>query len=321
MHIPDGFLDTRTAAGTGVLAAAGLAFALRQARVHLPPRRVPLLGLSAAFVFAAQMLNFPVAGGTSGHLTGGVLTAVLLGPSAAVIVLAAVLIVQCLMFADGGISALGANVFNMALVSGVGGWAIYDLVTRLFKGLFGRVLAAAFAGWCGTVMASVACAAELAASRTVRWSIVFPAMAGIHMLIGVGEGLITALVLVAVSRTRPELVLEPAHAASARRYGVVAVYGMLLALGLALFVSPWASESPDGLDRTAGKLGFEDKARVVVPAPMPEYGFERIAESRVGTAVAGAVGTLMAFGLSWLLALALVPRSRREDVAESPPPQ
>src|SRR5512146_2945908 len=115
MHIPDGFLDTKTAAATGAIAALGLGVALRQARFHLPPRRVPLLGLAAAFVFAAQMLNFPIGGGTSGHLVGGVLAAALLGPSAAVVVLSAVLLVQCFMFADGGVLALGANVFNMAI--------------------------------------------------------------------------------------------------------------------------------------------------------------------------------------------------------------
>ena len=121
MHIPDGFLDAKVAVTTGVLATAGLGFALRQARRTLPPRRVPLLGLAAAFIFAAQMLNFPVAGGTSGHMIGAVLAAVLLSPSAAVIVLSAVLIVQCLVFADGGLSALGANIFNMGIVGGVGG--------------------------------------------------------------------------------------------------------------------------------------------------------------------------------------------------------
>src|SRR5512143_477384 len=128
MHIPDGFLDAKTAIATGGLALAGLGVALRQARLSLPPRRVPLLGLSAAFIFAAQMLNFPVAGGTSGHLIGGVLAAVLLGPSAAVLVLTCVLVVQCLMFADGGLLALGANVFNMGLASVVGGYLVYRLL-------------------------------------------------------------------------------------------------------------------------------------------------------------------------------------------------
>src|SRR5512146_2775607 len=119
MHIPDGFLDTKTAAATGAIAALGLGVALRQARVHLPSRRVPLLGLAAAFVFAAQMISFPVVAGTSGHLVGAVLVAALLGPSAAVVVISAVLMVQCLMFSDGGISALGANIFNMAVIGGV----------------------------------------------------------------------------------------------------------------------------------------------------------------------------------------------------------
>lgn len=321
MHIPDGFLDTRTAAATGALAAAGLGLALRQARLHLPPRRVPLLGLSAAFVFAAQMLNFPVAGGTSGHLIGGVLTAVLLGPSAAVIVISAVLIVQCLMFADGGISALGANVFNMALVGSVGGWAVYYLVSRTVKGLFGRVLAAAFAGWCSTVLASIACAGELAASHTVRWSVGFPTMAGVHMLIGIGEGLITALVLVAVSQTRPELILDPDRSVPSRPYGAVTAYGVLIALGLALFVSPFASESPDGLDKTASGLGFEDKAKVIVPAPMPDYTIGRFSAARIGTSIAGAIGTIGVFGFSWVLARALVPKAKGKDVADPAPPQ
>ncbi len=200
MHIPDGILDARTAAAAGGLAVAGLGVALRQARLHLPARKVPLLGLTAAFVFAAQMINFPVAGGTSGHLVGGVLAAVLLGPSAAVIVISAVLIVQCFMFTDGGVTALGANVFNMAIVGTVVGWSVYHVVSRLVTGLFGRVLAAAFAGWCGTVLAAIVCAGELAISGTVSGSVALPAMAGIHMLIGIGEGLITGLVLAGIAR-------------------------------------------------------------------------------------------------------------------------
>src|SRR5689334_8604134 len=119
MHIPDGFLDAKVALGAGALSALGVGAAVRNARLRLPPRKIPLMGLSAAFIFAAQMLNFPVAGGTSGHLIGGVLASVLLGPSAAVLVLTAVLMVQCFVFADGGILALGANVFNMGIVSSV----------------------------------------------------------------------------------------------------------------------------------------------------------------------------------------------------------
>jgi cobalt/nickel transport system permease protein len=316
MHIPDGFLDSKTVVATGFLAAAGLAVALRHARLHLPPRRVPLLGLAAAFVFAAQMINFPVAGGTSGHLIGAVLAGALLGPSAAVIVISAVLIVQCLMFADGGISALGANILNMGLIGGVGGWAIYRVISGMVKGLFGRVLAAAFAAWCSTVLASVVCAGELAASQTVGWSVVLPAMAGIHMLIGIGEGLITALVLVAIARTRPELLHPDAASEQRRSYGTVVVYGVLLALGLALFASPFASQWPDGLDKTAEVLGFKEKAAEhILPSPIPEYELPGIHWSVLSTALAGAVGTMVVFLLAWLLARGLVPKANREAAA------
>jgi cobalt/nickel transport system permease protein len=320
MHIPDGFLDSKTAAATGALAAAGLAVALRHARLHLPPRRVPLLGLAAAFVFAAQMINFPVAGGTSGHLIGAVLAATLLGPSAAVIVISAVLIVQCLMFADGGISALGANILNMGLIGGVGGWAIYHVISGLIKGLFGRVLAAAFAAWCSTVLASVACAGELATSHTAGWSVVLPAMAGLHVLIGIGEGLITALVLVAIARARPELLQPEAPTALRRPYGTIVAYGVLLALGLALFASPFASQWPDGLDKTAEVLGFKEKAAAgILPSPIPDYEMPGIHWSVLRTALAGAVGTMVVFVLAWWLARALVPKIDRKDAAHPRP--
>ncbi|MBV9127237.1 MAG: energy-coupling factor ABC transporter permease, partial [Verrucomicrobia bacterium] len=207
MHIPDGFLDVKTSAATAALAAGALGLGLKQVRENLPPARVPLLGLAAAFVFAGQMLNFPIAGGTSGHMVGSVLAAVLLGPGAAMVALTAVLLVQCLVFADGGLLALGANVFNMGVIGAVLGWGIHRLAWRALGGhtLAAAVAAAAFAAWCATVLAAVCCAAELAASGTVAARVVFPAMAGVHALIGVGEAIITALVIAAVGRARPEL--------------------------------------------------------------------------------------------------------------------
>ena len=336
MHIPDGFLDPKTAVTTGVLAAAGLGVALRQARLHLPARRVPLLGLSAAFVFAAQMLNFPVAGGTSGHLIGGVLTAALLGPSAAVIVISAVLIVQCFLFADGGITALGGNIFNMALIGGVGGWVIYHLLGRAVKGLFGRIFAAMFAAWASTVLASIACAGELAASGTIGWSVAFPAMAGTHMLIGIGEGLITALVLVAIAKVRPELlgltslgaselavpapVLSQAATGREKTWPLV-VFGLLISLGLALFVAPFACPWPDGLDKAAETLGFKDKESEnrAVPAPVPDYKMPGISSEGLATSIAGAGGTVFVFGLAWGLAAVLVPKSMRRPTNPTSP--
>jgi len=317
MHIPDGFIDAKTIVVTAALAVTGVGLALRQVRKELPPRRVPLLGLGAAFLFVAQMLNFPVAGGTSGHLLGGVLVAALLGPAAAVVVLTTVLIVQCFLFADGGVSALGANVFNMALVSTVGGWAIFRAVSRCLPGVRGQVAAVAFAGWCSTVLASLACAGQLAWSGTVAWSVGFTAMAGIHMLIGLGEGLIGALVFLAIARTRPDLVSAAAPNFTPVRIGNVIWFGLIVSLGLVVFVAPFACPWPDGLEAVAAKLGFENKAaESLFSAPVPDYVMPGFNSSTAAVAVAGAAGILVAFSLALLLSRALVPNkggSERES--------
>ena len=309
MHIPDGILDAKTAVATGALAVAGVGTALWQAKRTLPARRVPLLGVTAAFIFAAQMLNFPVAGGTSGHLVGGVLAAVLVGPSAAVIVLTAVLILQCFLFQDGGVTALGANIFNMGLVNVGAGSVIYGVVRRLVRGRRGLVLGAAFAGWGATVLAAICCAGQVAWSGKIAWQVVFPAMAGVHMLIGIGEGAITALVLLAIARVRPELVERNDDAPQP----VATVgYGLLVALGLALFVSPFACPWPDGLERVAAKLGFAQPAVApsLIHAPFPDYQLPGLGESGWSTAAVGAFGTLVAFAFAWVLARLLVPKPR-----------
>jgi cobalt/nickel transport system permease protein len=310
MHIPDGFIDGKTAATTALLSAAGVGLALRQVRRRLPPRRVPLLGLAAAFLFAAQMVNFPVAGGTSGHLVGGVLAAALLGPSAAIVVLTTVLIVQCFLFADGGVLALGANIFNMAIVGAAGGYAIYRVVCRALPGRRGQVAAVAFAGWCSTVLASICCAGQLAWSGTVAWPVAFAAMTSVHMAIGVGEGLISALVLLAIQRVRPDLTSEVSGAEPPRPWGELVRYGLLAALGVAIFVAPFACPWPGGLESVAAKLGFEhNAAHPVVPAPAPDYHVPGVHWAAGATALAGAAGVVIAFGLSLVLARSLV----RED--------
>jgi len=204
MHIPDGFLSTPTWVSTWVISLGALSVCLKKLRQLLTDKLVPLMGVMAAFIFAAQMLNFPVAGGTSGHLLGGVLAAVLLGPYAASIVISSVLIVQCLLFQDGGLSALGANIFNMAFVGVFGGYLIYRSI-YLFFGK--RMIPSAFlAAWFSVVLAASVCAVELAISGTSTLNIALPAMAGIHILIGLGEAIITSLVLGFILKTRPDLI-------------------------------------------------------------------------------------------------------------------
>ncbi len=304
MHIPDGFIDGKTAVVAAGLSVAGIGLALKQVQRELPPRRVPLLGLSAAFVFAAQMLNFPVVGGTSGHLMGSALVAALLGPGAAVVVMTAVLVVQCFLFADGGVMALGANIFNMAILGTISGSFAFHTLSARLPGLRGQVTAVAFAGWFSVVMAALGCAGQLAWSGTVSWRAAFTGMAGIHMLIGLGEGLISALVFAAVARTRPDLLSTTAVERPSRRW---MLYGSLVALGLAIFVAPFACPWPDGLESVAASLGFEHHAEAnLLPAPAPDYVLPGIPWGVAATAAAGVIGSLIVLGLAWWLGRILV---------------
>jgi cobalt/nickel transport system permease protein len=209
MHIPDGFIDGTTSAGAAVVAAGGLGATLRRAGEVLDERRVPLAGLVAAFVFAVQMLNFPVVSGTSGHLLGGALAAVLVGPAVGAVCVTVVLAVQALLFADGGLSALGLNVLNMALVTAFGGYAVFVLARRVMSRTPSSVVAAAgTAAAVSVVLSALAFTLEYAVGGTGTASVatVAGAMVGVHVLIGVGEGVITALVVGAVLATRPDLV-------------------------------------------------------------------------------------------------------------------
>jgi cobalt/nickel transport system permease protein len=205
LHIPDGFLSTPTWTAAWVLSSGGIGYGIKKTADSLKDRMVPLMGVLSAFIFAAQMINFPVLGGTSGHLLGGVLAAVLLGPCAGALILACVLIFQCLIFQDGGLTALGANVFNMALGGTIGGYGIYRLIAG-DRANEKRILAgAAVAAWFSVVAASILCAMELAISGTAPLGMVLPAMAGIHAVIGIGEAVITASILGVILKTRPDL--------------------------------------------------------------------------------------------------------------------
>jgi len=207
MHIPDGFLTPEVAAVCAVPAIGAVGYGLRRASRELDERRVPLLGVTAAFVFAAQMLNFPVAGGTSGHFLGAALAALLLGPWLASVVLAVVLGVQSFVFADGGVTALGANILNMGVIGALVVGGLMVGAQRVLPQRRGAFLAVAGVGaWLAVMAGATATAVELAISGTVPLGTVLPAMLGVHTLIGVGEAVITVAAVSAVMSTRPDVV-------------------------------------------------------------------------------------------------------------------
>jgi cobalt/nickel transport system permease protein len=208
MHIPDGFLSHSINAATFVISAGACTYGVKRVNRTFGEREVPLMGVTAAFTFAAQMINFPIAGGTSGHFLGAVFSSVLLGPWAGLLIMTIVLIVQCLGFADGGLTAIGSNIFNMGVIGALGGYTIfYILFTLLQKSRKGFFFALTVASWLSIVMGASAAAIELALSGTSPLNIALPAMAGIHAIIGVGEAIITAAALSLILKTRPDLVV------------------------------------------------------------------------------------------------------------------
>lgn len=209
MHVPDGFLDAPTSVATGVVAVAAVGVALRKARTELDDRTAPMAGLVAAFVFAAQMINFPVGAGTSGHLLGGALAAVLVGPWTAVLCISVVLIVQALFMADGGITALGTNITLMAVVGVAVGWLVFVALRAVLPKRLGSVAPAAAIGALLSVPAAAAVFTLLFAiggQAPVETGKVLTAMVGWHVVIGIGEAVVTALVVGAVVAARPDLV-------------------------------------------------------------------------------------------------------------------
>lgn len=210
MHIPDGFLDPKTWGTAWAISGGTTGYALYAARNKLDEKKIPLLGITAAFIFAAQMLNFPVAGGTSGHFLGAMLAFLLVGMWPGFLVIVVVLAVQCLFFADGGLTALGANILNMAIFGGLLPYAIFLLTNGKLTKLLGNktsfLTTTAVCSWLSVMFASAACAFELAISGTIPLGTVLPAMMSVHSIIGVGEAIITTVVMVVLLQTRPDLV-------------------------------------------------------------------------------------------------------------------
>lgn len=302
MHIPDGFLSTAVSILFLVLSALILGTALRRTGRTLGERQVPLMGVVAAAIFAGQMLNFAVAGGTSGHLLGAALAAIVLGPWPAVLVMTSVVGVQALLFQDGGLLALGANVFNMAVIGVFVSYAVFTLARRLIQDPRNGMAAAGFAaGWASVFVAALAVALQLAVSGTSPANIAVPAMAAVHAVIGLGDALITASALAFLQHTRPDL-LERGATGSAANRGVW-VGGAVLVVAL-LLLSPLASTHPDGLQWVAEQQGFLPLARAAGFRILPGAALPGQSTGTPAAAVAGLVGVIAVFGMAAALARA-----------------
>ncbi|MFG2391594.1 energy-coupling factor ABC transporter permease [Streptomyces lavendulae] len=343
MHVPDGFINAPVSVAAGAVAATAVAVSLRGARRELDERTAPLAGLVAAFIFAVQMLNFPVAAGTSGHLLGGALAAILVGPCTGVLCVSVVLLMQGILFADGGLTALGVNITNMAVVTVVVAYAVFRGLLKVLPAGRRSVTVAAFAG----ALLSVPGAAvmftlfyALGGTTDVPIGKVFTAMTGVHVLIGIGEAVITAATVGAVIAVRPDLVHgarglavplklrvdgrlvdAPAAAAAApvpaaaRSTRPLWISGLVTALVLAGFVSYYASSSPDGLEKVAADQGIDAKARehAAAGSPLADYSVKDVSDARLSGGLAGIIGVggtvLVGTGIFWA-----VRRRRAEDL-------
>jgi len=302
LHIPDGFLSVAVAALCWLVTIALLAVAVRRTPALLGERQIPLMGIMAAFIFAAQMINFPVAGGTSGHLLGGALAAIALGPWPAMLVMTAVLAVQALLFQDGGLLALGANILNMGLLTALLAFGLYRAVAGQARGV--RLAVAGIAAWLSVMAAALATSLQLWLSGTADLAVVVPAMLGVHALIGLGEALITVAALAFILRTRPELVEAEGRAGRADRGWIGAGFAVALAVVL---LAPFASADPDGLERVAENLGFIEQAAEPSYSLIPDYVLPFLGETAISTILAGAIGVLVVAALTLALARLLRP--------------
>ncbi|SEE25585.1 cobalt/nickel transport system permease protein [Streptomyces sp. 3213] len=318
MHVPDGFIDAPVSAATGVIAAGAIAVSLRGARREFDERAAPLAGLVAAFIFAVQMLNFPVAAGTSGHLLGGALAAILVGPCTGVLCVSVVLLMQGILFADGGLTALGVNITDMAITTTVVAYAVFRGLVKILPRTRRSITAASFtAALLSVPAAALAFTLLYAVGGTTDVSLgkVATAMIGVHVLIGIGEAAITALTVGAVIAVRPDLVhgargLEqrlklrvngelvdapaPSEPVAARgtSHRKVWITGLAASLLLAGFVSFYASSNPDGLEKVAADQGIDRAAKEHASAdsPLADYGVRDVEDARLSGGLAGVIG-------------------------------
>ena len=298
LHIPDGFLHIAVAFACWVGAIIALYFATRNAQQKFDEKLVPLAGIMAAFIFAAQMLNFPVAGGTSGHFIGAALATIVLGPWLGILVMASVIGLQALMYQDGGLLAMGANILVMGVVPAFVGYGLSRSFIQRPKGQ--RLLAIGVSAWLSVMAAAFVTSLLLWLSGTATLGVVVPAMLGVHALIGLGEAVITVAAYTFIIQTRPDL-MEKGRTSGGRNW---VIGGVAIALFLVLF-APLASGSPDGLEWVAGERGFLAAAQDAPYQILPDYTVPFLGDGAISTIAAGLIGALIVFGLAFFVARSL----------------
>ncbi|MCZ2126229.1 MAG: energy-coupling factor ABC transporter permease [Anaerolineales bacterium] len=300
LHIPDGFLSLVVSLICWIISALIVAAAVSRVNRSLDERKIPLMGVMAAFIFAAQMINFPVAGGTSGHLLGGALAAIMLGPWAGILTMTAVIAVQGLLFQDGGLLTMGANILNMGLITAAIGYGFYRLVSgRSSKTV--KLSAAGIAAWLSVMAAAFLASLQLWLSGTSPLRVVIPAMLGVHALIGLGEALITVFALGFIFQTRPDLLDETQADKGGKTWAYV---GGAIALFVVL-LSPFASADPDGLERVAEDSGFLHAAQSAPYQIIPDYAVPFLGQTALSTIAAGAAGVVVVAAIVVLVARGL----------------
>ena len=337
MHMPNEVLSPQVAAATIVAATVAVGISSWRARRRLDESRLPMMGVMGAFVFAAQMINFPILPGASGHLGGGPLLAILLGPSAAIVVMTAILTIQCLVFNDGGLLALGANVINMGVVSCLVGYGVYRLIlgNAATVGRSRFYLAVFLGTFLGMLSGAVLVPFEIAVSglSAVPFLKLFVVMVGVHVLIASVEGVVTFAVITTIGRVRSELV-DPRVAGGTGRLSrtAVTISVLIVALLVAGLLSLLASSHPDGLEYVLGDSDRSPLGRTVVPdadvspavlsvsawqektAPLPDYSVRAEGEPETSpywTSLAGVLGTAVTLALLYGIALGLRHRNKK----------
>jgi cobalt/nickel transport system permease protein len=303
MHIPDNFLSLAVSLICWAITIVTLGVAISHTNKSLGERQVPLMGVMAAFIFAAQMINFPVLGGTSGHLLGGVLAAITLGPWAGMLVMTAVIAVQGLLFQDGGLVVMGANILNMGLLTCAVGYGLYRSVIGSNRAV--KLAVIGVAAWLSVMAGALFTALQIWLSGNAQVQVIVPAMLFVHAFIGLGEALITVAAVLFIMRSRPDLLGEGSESAQGSRGWIFT--GVLIALVVVL-LSPFASANPDGLNRVAMDLGFIQTAKTA-SGPLAGYTIPFLSSISASKVVAGVIGVIVVLAIVFITGRSMQKKS------------